>query len=354
MDRSGGDGTFIPMYRELVERLGKDILDGGYRDGDFFCTLKTVCERYHVSITTARKAASCMSKSQILNCKSSRGIYIHSTLPLKTARSLANTVLIFDGHSDHSSYFSLRLGAMLREFSAAGYTTQVAMEDSLTPEMLAMVATSMIAVVFNKSAALRFGKFIRSAQRCPVLLEHFMPEYDNVANLVMVKNDVDSEVRLALDYFREKKRIVAVVFEEAAYAPFRKSFRAAGAVLEEVEIEDCTMAAGRAAVDRLETYPAGTGFWIQDDFSALGIWDEFLTRGRDLRAEYAILASANPRFDYTTALGLPAVGSDPVRLGGQAAHELCRHLKTGMGKRLVSIPAEANFEPGEPLHVLPS
>ncbi len=354
MDKSDGDGTFTPMYRELTDRLGKEILDGGYRDGDFFCTLKTVCERYQVSITTARKAVSCMAQSQILNCKSSHGIFIRSTLPLKLARSLANTVLIFDDHSDHSSYFSLRLGAMLREFSAAGYTTQVAVPESLTPEMLAMVATSMTAVVFNTTAIQRFGNFIRSVRRCPVLLEHFMPEYENAPNLILVKNDVKGEVRLALDYFREKKRIVAVVFEEIAYAPFREFFRTAGMTPEEIWIDGSSVAAGHAVADRLEACPAGTGFWIQDDFTALGIWEEFLMRGRDLRAEHVILASANPRFDYTTELGLPVVGSDPVCLGGQAARELCRLLKTGMGERLVSIPAEANFEPGESHHVLSS
>ena len=345
MNKIDGDGTFIPMYRELVERLGQDILKDGYRDGDFFCTLKTVCERYQVSITTARKAVSCMVQSQILSCRSSRGIYIRSTVPLKTAESLANTILIFEGHSDYSSYFSLRLGAVLKEISAVGYTTQITTANSWTSEMLEMVATSMTAVVLNKNSAMRFEQFIRSTHRCPVLLEHFMPEYESVPNLIMVRNDFEREIRLTLDYFRGKKQIVAVFFDDREYAPFRQTFQKAGLVLDEVEIESASATAGRAAVDRLEGYPKGTCFWVQDDFSALGILDEFLRRGRDLRSERAILASANPRLDYTAVMGLPVIGYDPVLLGRRAAQELCRLLKTGMGNRLVCNPAEANFDP---------
>ena len=122
-------------------------------------------------------------------------------------------------------------------------------------------------------------------------------------------------------------------------------------MVDELEIEAPTMEAGRAAVDRLAACPPGTGFWVQEDFSALGIWDGFLSRGRDLRAEHAILASANPRFDYTTEIGLPVIGTDPVCLGSRAAHELCRHLKTGTGNRLVDIPVETNFNHGDSGHL---
>ena len=355
MNKIDVEGNFIPMYRELVERLGNDILNGEYRDGDFFCTMKEVCSRYKVSITTARKAISCMVESQILICKSSRGIYIRSTLPLKAARLLSNTILICEGHSGYSSYFSLRLGAMLREFSAAGYTTQIVRDDSLTHEMLEMVANSMSAVVFNTLAAKRFDRFVRSAHRCPILLEHFMQEFENVANLIMVKEDFQNEIRQTIDFFSGKKQIVAVISDRQSYIQrYQDAFRNADWKLEELEIDASSMAAGRAAVDRLAQYPSGTGFWVQEDHSALGIWDGFMARGRDLRTEHAILASANPRFDYTMEIGLPIIGSDPICLGSRAARELCKFLKTGAGNRLVDIPIETNFNHGDPGDTLPS
>ena len=349
MDDRGGDGIFNPMYRELVKKIGDDIREKGLHDGDFYCTLKTICERYRVSITTARKAVSCMVHSRVLSCKSSRGIFIHSTFPLKIANTLVNAILIFDDHSCYSSYFSLRLGAVLREFSAVGYTTQVIMDNSLTPEMLEMAATSMIAVVFNRSAAVRLERFIRSSHRCPILLEHYMPQYENTANVIMVKKDTDSEIRLTLDFLRRGKQgVVPVFFEKHAYAPFREAFRQAGLIRDEVELESGSVAVGRAAVDRLAGYPKGTCFWIQDDFSAFGVLEGFLERGRDLRAEQTILVSGNPKFDYTSAMELPIIGFDPVCWGQRAAHELCRHLKTGTGNRLVDIPVETNFDHGDP------
>ena len=40
MYKPDGNGSFVPMYRELTDQLGKDILEKEYQDGDFFCTLK--------------------------------------------------------------------------------------------------------------------------------------------------------------------------------------------------------------------------------------------------------------------------------------------------------------------------
>ncbi len=86
--------SFKPMYRVLADKIGTDIIVRKLKNGDFFCTLKDLCEQYGVSIITVRKAVSLLENNGILSCKSASGIYVANRSTLDTLSTFNRVVLI--------------------------------------------------------------------------------------------------------------------------------------------------------------------------------------------------------------------------------------------------------------------
>ena len=90
--------TFKPLYRTLANRISQDIIHRNLKSGDFFCTLKDLCDDYGVSIITVRKAVSLLEGNGILCCKSAAGIYIANRDFLNTLNTFNRIILIPHHH----------------------------------------------------------------------------------------------------------------------------------------------------------------------------------------------------------------------------------------------------------------
>lgn len=100
--------SFKPMYRILADKIGTDIIVRKLKNGDFFCTLKDLCEQYGVSIITVRKAVSLLENNGILSCKSASGIYVANRDTLDTLSTFNRVILIphFHFHSQISVFLN--------------------------------------------------------------------------------------------------------------------------------------------------------------------------------------------------------------------------------------------------------
>ena len=90
--------TFKPLYRTLADKISQDIIHRNLKSGDFFCTLKDLCDDYGVSIITVRKAVSLLEGNGILCCKSAAGIYIANRDFLNTLNTFNRIILIPHHH----------------------------------------------------------------------------------------------------------------------------------------------------------------------------------------------------------------------------------------------------------------
>ena len=111
--------TFKPLYRTLADKISQDIIHRNLKSGDFFCTLKDLCDDYGVSIITVRKAVSLLEGNGILCCKSAAGIYIANRDFLNTLNTFNRIILIPHHHykSRLNLFFELRLSERIHWFS---------------------------------------------------------------------------------------------------------------------------------------------------------------------------------------------------------------------------------------------
>ena len=100
---------------------------------------------------------------------------------------------------------------------------------------------------------------------------------------------------------------------------------------------------GRACGERLLSEPADTGFWITDDFVALGLYDFFRSHGIDLNQTGRLLVNSSPTRLLTEELGIATIGFCPLHVGMTSADYFSEILKNPDEKfESLLIKPEAN------------
>jgi DNA-binding transcriptional regulator YhcF (GntR family) len=334
MDHSmfGRKNAFTPLYLNLAEKLSEEIISRGLANGNFFCTLKNICDSHDVSITTARKAVDVMVKNNILNCKSSRGIFINNLSSLLTIRSLKNAILIFNDHPGGGKglYFSLRLGAMIQAFSSNGFTVQVVTSDSIRPEDLELSSGLLKGIVANGEVLEKFDKFVQHIRTVPILISHSTPKYERSDNVYAPNYNNRELVRLSLDYFQRagKKRIVFVLSDKQIFENFSPLFEEVlDTPLELIFADSSSVKCGRDLVKELIKFPADTGFWVQDDLLGIGVYDGFLRHSIDICAQQRLLVHAGATMNFTEEMGIPVIGYGAWEVGRRMAEFFSRVIR---------------------------
>jgi DNA-binding LacI/PurR family transcriptional regulator len=323
--------SFTPIYMELREKLETDILNSGLSEGSFYSTLKGICDKYDVSITTARKAIDFLVKAEVVKCKPSRGVFVGYTKNLLNTRSLKNFILILHTHPEGglSTYFSFRLCAMLQVFSENGMTAKVISQDMNFFENLHISSGSLKGIV-SSSHLINRELLTRYSQKVPVFL--FDDKWKDIDGIYSVIYDTKEMTSMAIKYFRSKNiREIILIHHDS------KELEEYAALLEQkntikfscLKAFDNTVQSGRELVARLTNISTSVGFWVLDDFIAIGITEGFLLQGKDIRQDHRLLANGNPRLAYTQQLNIPVIGWDPWKLGTKAAEFLCHIIKNG-------------------------
>ncbi len=341
------ESFFTPLYHELKERLEDEILSSGLSDGSFFCTLKDICERHEVSITTARKAVDALQKSGVVRSKSSRGIYVVDTGKLLDQKSLKNYVLIFHAHEagSQSVYFSLRLGSMLEAFAENGITAKVIFRKGGIFPSFNISQDAVRGIVVSSITPL--DEVQRYARLAPTLI--LGGHNVSMPDVYQITYNIGKRAELAAKYFLDngKERIVFISHDEEEISEYSAALKKLRHITFSVlNVAAPNMESGRECVAQLADLPSSTGIMAGDDAIAVGIVDAFLKRGHDLREEKRIVALANPRFPFTRQYGIPVVGSDPWGIGRTAAEFLCTVIKgeNPEKRRSITIEPEISWE----------
>lgn len=337
---------FIPLYMELKEKLENEILSSGFSDGSFFCTLKYICDKYKVSITTARKAVDALVQSGVVKSKSSRGIFISDSLKLQNLNSLRNYVLIFHSHQEGSQsiYFSLRLGALLKTFSENGITAKIIFTD--TPDKNDFHIPTAVLKGIVTGTSVKQELLLQYAQMVPTL--SLGGGKNNLTGAYSIVYDTHREMQLAAEYFHAKqiRELVFVGLSEATISKHEDIFKKQyGIGISVMQVGDHTIQCGLDCVSSLAKLPKTTAVFAEDDFIAVGIVEGFLKIGRDIREEKRILALATPHFPFTRQLGIPAIGYDPWTVGKVAADFLCSVIRNEnpLEQKSITIEPEYSF-----------
>jgi DNA-binding GntR family transcriptional regulator len=85
----------LPVYKQMYNKLKKDITDGVYEVGDFLPTESELESIYSVSITTVRKVISLLVKDNLIEVRQGRGTTVldyHSTQSLNGVTSVSETL----------------------------------------------------------------------------------------------------------------------------------------------------------------------------------------------------------------------------------------------------------------------
>ena len=161
--------TFKPLYRTLADKISQDIIHRNLKSGDFFCTLKDLCDDYGVSIITVRKAVSLLEGNGILCCKSAAGIYIANRDFLNTLNTFNRIILIPHHHykSRLNLFFELRLSALLQAFAARGYIGFPIYREDLNSERISLLSDRIHGVVGGNTMS---GDLISRRNALPPLL----------------------------------------------------------------------------------------------------------------------------------------------------------------------------------------
>ena len=135
---------FQPRYQRLAQMLEDDIIIRGLKNGDFFCTLKDLVERYGISIRTIRNTVLLLVKKGVLSVISARGIYVKNLESLYTFHSLKN-VLLYPGNTAlrRSAFFDQRSNAMMKVFGEQGFLVRAIPEENVHPSSILALSEMM-------------------------------------------------------------------------------------------------------------------------------------------------------------------------------------------------------------------
>ena len=143
---------FQPRYQRLAQMLEDDIIIRGLKNGDFFCTLKDLVERYGISIRTIRNTVLLLVKKGVLSVISARGIYVKNLESLYTFHSLKN-VLLYPVNTAlrRSAFFDQRSNAMMKVFGEQGFLVRAIPEENVHPSSILALSEMMRGVILGRT-----------------------------------------------------------------------------------------------------------------------------------------------------------------------------------------------------------
>lgn len=319
--------THKPLYKSLAEKLCDRIAAEKLAEGDFFSTIKEISNQYNVAILTVRRAIEVLQNQGVIFCKPACGIFIKSIAALDTLRARKNFILIIDDHSDNSvmtSYSAMRLCSILEILSDAGYSVKVANSDEITEKDLFSMKELISGIIISSSRAKKYPAFFNDKSAPPVAFTR-RPKTDFKAPSISYPSyDNEKLFQMGCDYFNThgKKKIVIINFD---YADIKmehiKAHQGLPLISDFFPDSLPSVTLGQTLAPTLDI-DSETGILVQDDFTALGIYNFYLARGRDLFKEKALLAAAGPTVRMTEQLGLPVIGFCPRECGRAIANAL--------------------------------
>lgn len=336
--------VFRPLYKRLAEKVSAQILAANLKDGDFFCTLNDLCEKYIASITTVRKAVALLTAQDIISCKAGEGITVRDIESLRRMVSLRCRVLLLHHHyrKKLNDFFELRLSALVQGFSANDVAAQVIYREALKDESaLAFYWRSSTGIVCGNSLV---GDVLAACQEYGMRQILVINPPANVmlpANFHPVFYDFAGLVEQSMQFWRTGNcRKIIMLRNECSIIP--------PPFVEVIDLKEYpSVEVGRAWAERLANEPPDTGFWVTDDFVGLGLYDYFRSRGVDLNGSRRLLVNSSPSRVLTDELGIATVGFCPMHVGEEAAAYFSRILKEADDEKKVSAPliigAEANM-----------
>lgn len=336
-----------PVYKSLADKLCEQIAALNLSDGDFFSTIKDISSRHNVAVLTARRAVNVLQKNGIVSCKAACGIFVKSTAALDALRARRNFILIIDDHSDGSrmvSYWAMRLCAILEVFSDAGFSVKISNSNELSENDLFSMKNLLSGIVISSSRANKYMNFFNDKSAPPTVFTRRPPDDCRAAKYSFPVYDYEKLIRMGYDYFvnKGKKKVIIIDFENS-YLP-EKTICNSCSNLSVTEIKSAltpSVEAGKLISNSLDI-DNETGLWVQDDFTALGIYHSFLAKGRDLFSENALLSTAGPTVGMTEQIGLPVIGYCPRESGKAIASGLVNTIRKQKSAAPAVISPKAN------------
>lgn len=335
--------AYTPLYKILADKLCDKIAAENLADGDFFCTIKDISTQYDVAVLTVRRAIEVLQNNRIVESKPACGIFIKSIAALDTLRARKNFILIIDDHSVDSfmtSYSAMRLCSILEILSDAGYSVKVANSDEITEKDLFSMKELLSGIIISSSRAKRYPAFFNDKSAPPIAFTR-RPKTDFKApSISYPAYDNEKLFQMGCDYFNKhgKKKIIIINFD---YADIKiehiKAHQGLPVISEFSPGELPSVALGQTLAPTLDI-DRETGILVQDDFTALGIYNFYLAQGRDLFKEKALLAAAGPTVRLTEQLGLPVIGFCPRECGRAIANALIYTINKDKRTAPVIIP----------------
>ncbi|MBR7121701.1 MAG: GntR family transcriptional regulator [Lentisphaeria bacterium] len=326
-NRTSGD----PLYQELANRIGEDILSSGLRDGDLYCTMKSLCRKFDVSFITVRNAVALLEEHGVVVCRSAVGICVCNVEKLKLIHSFGKIVLILSAHkyTEIHPYYSLRLSAMLQTLAQKGFLAKIYSRDETTPEKLEMAGH------FTRGIISSSDYYDLVQNNCPYLNSVPKVFFHHADTLPVsckysgfVINDIEAQDELCLKYLKQLD-CNQVVFVHSAETSFSGSVRKYfGDRISEITYDTLpSVETGRNIAAKLLALPDDTAFLIEDDYVAVGIHETAVNCGVDLIKSRRVLLKSSPLFSVTEQIGFPVIGFSPIDVGTAAAEKLIRMME---------------------------
>ena len=344
---------FQPRYQRLAQMLGESIISQGFRNGDFFCTLKDLVERYGISIRTIRNTVLLLVKQGVLSVVSAQGIYIRNIESLYTFHSLKNVILYpVDNAMRRSAFFDQRSNAMMKVFGERGFIVRAIPFENVNPSSLQALSGMIRGVIVGRRGNGHLVDMGLKDSNIPVLRLNPQPKTFTPQNRLDISTDFQGMVDMSFGLFKKKetpcRRIYLMTTRDEDYCmPYRKLLPVAkkhGMELHYIELDGHNVEAGRK-VGETFAIPDGNDWaiWMWDDYPGMGFYTQMLRRGVDLLQGNRLLIHASPSEKMLDELGIPVIGFSPITIGANAAEAFCKKLRNANDKpQKITIPAEAN------------
>ena len=352
LKKTDGKNAGRPLYRELAERIREDIFLRNLGDGDFYCTMKSLCGKFRTSFITVRNAIALLEAENMVLCRPAMGVYVKNINRLKLLNSLDNMILILSRYefAGGHPFYEARLSAMMQVLAEEGFSPHVCHGGNVEPaENLEVLGSQAKGILASEC----YYDLLRNGNvgiRClPSVFFHRMPLPSNrTGKECFVVCDMEDQNRRCCEFLRPLRygKLVYVTQD----LPFSASPAASFSAMIPHEIEEVRFPNTRPDIDtgrnlalQLMRMPRDTIFWVTDDYVALGIYDAMLKRGVDLIAEKRIVVNSSPAFEITEQLGFPVFGFSPHLMGMLAAKALVQMLKhPGTVSGDVRVPVSVN------------
>ncbi len=323
-----------PLYKVLTDLIVKDILAKGLKNGDFYCTLKSLCQELHASFITVRTAVALLEQQKILLCRSAVGIYIHDINKLKILNSFEKTVLILSNQPQAGMhpFYAARLISMMNVLIREGYSPRICNTNDLRRGDLKMQLSLADGVI---SSFRRYEMVCKAMpQDRPFPAVFFSVDSEKMDALSgqqssFISYDNDSLFLSCMAYMGgQASRNIVFVHKSQTVLPEILQKEPGLNVTELIYRTFPSVESGVDIAAKIPSCPENAFFLVDDDYVAIGMHETALVDGVNLIREKRILAIASPVFGITAQMGFPVIGFDPNEIGTVAAEMLVQMIRT--------------------------